>query len=169
MKKVLIIGSECKSLMRFRGELLKSFKNINYDVFACAGGKCDQATVWFNEFGINYIPVRISRTGLNPFSDLMFFYQLLNIIRKINPDLILAYTIKPVIYGMLASRICRIKNCYALITGLGYAFIPGNSLKQRIVKINVWVLYKIFVFLWRAACAFFIFAGSRGAESCVCK
>ena len=74
MKKVLIIGSECKSLMRFRGELLKSFKNINYDVFACAGGKCDQATVWFNEFGINYIPVRISRTGLNPFSDLMFFY-----------------------------------------------------------------------------------------------
>ncbi len=143
MKKVLIIGSECISLMRFRGELLKSFKNYNYDVYACASGKCGHAKDWFIKFGINYIPIRISRAGLNPFSDLMFFCKLLNIIRKTNPDIILAYTIKPVIYGMMASHIFRIKNCYALITGLGYAFIPGKSLKKRLVKIIVWVLYKI--------------------------
>ena len=142
MKKALIIGGECLSLMKFRGELLKSFKAQNYEVFACAGGKSEQATNWFKYTGINFIPLQFRRTGLNPFSDLLFLLKLVKIIKKINPDIILVYTIKPVIYGLLASHICKVKNCYALITGLGYSFMPSMTLKQRLVKIIVFVLYK---------------------------
>ena len=142
MKKVLIIGGECLSLMKFRGELLKSFKAQHYEVYACAGGKSEQAINWFKDTGINFIPLQFRRTGLNPFSDLLFFLKLVKIIKKIKPDLILVYTIKPVIYGLLASHICKVKNCYALITGLGYSFMPSMTLKQRLVKIIVFVLYK---------------------------
>ena len=123
MKKALIIGGECLSLMKFRGELLKSFKAQHYEVYACAGGKSKQATKWFKDIGIIFIPIQFRRTGLNPFSDLLFFLKLVKTIKKINPDIILTYTIKPVIYGLLASHICKVKNCYALITGLGYSFL----------------------------------------------
>ena len=58
-------------------------------------------------------------------------------IRKINPDIILAYTVKPVVYGLLASKICKVKYCYALITGFGYAFIPSNSFKKRVIKMII--------------------------------
>jgi len=142
MKKALIIGGECLSLMMFRGELLKSFKAHHYEVFACSGGKNEQATNWFKDTGINFIPLQFRRTGLNPLSDLLFFLKLVKTIKKINPDIILVYTIKPVIYALLASHICKVKNCYALITGLGYSFMPSMTLKQRLVKIIVFVLYK---------------------------
>lgn len=142
MKKALIIGGECLSLMKFRGELLKSFKAQHYEVYACAGGKSKQATKWFKDIGIIFVPIQFRRTGLNPFSDLLFFLKLVKTIKKINPDIILTYTIKPVIYGLLASHICKVKNCYALITGLGYSFMPSMKLKQRLVKIIVLILYK---------------------------
>ena len=51
--------------------------------------------------------------------------------REVKPDIILAYTVKPVVYGLIASKICNIKNSYALITGLGYAFIPPISFKKK--------------------------------------
>ena len=142
MKKFLIIGGECISLMRFRGELLKSIKINKCKVYACAGGNCDQVKNWFKEEGINFIPLQLNRTGINPISDLNYFFQLVKIIRKINPHIILAYTVKPVVYGLIASKLCNIKNCYALITGLGYAFIPSISFRKRIIKIIIFLLYK---------------------------
>ena len=45
MKKFLIIGGECISLMKFRGELLKSIMINKYEVYACAGGNCDQIKI----------------------------------------------------------------------------------------------------------------------------
>ena len=42
--------------------------------------------------------------------------------RRTQPDVVLAYTIKPVIYGTLAAWLVGVSRRYALITGLGYAF-----------------------------------------------
>ena len=142
MKKFLIIGGECISLMKFRGELLKSIMINKYKVYACAGGNYDPIKNWFKEEGINFIPLQLNRTGINPISDLNYIFQLVKIIREVNPDIILAYTVKPVVYGLIASKICNIKNCYALITGLGYAFIPSFSFKKKIIKIIIFLLYK---------------------------
>ena len=62
---------------------------------------------------------------MNPISDLMMKKRLFRIYREINPDLVLHYTIKPVLYGSLAAGkigIPFINN----ITGLGTAFINRN-------------------------------------------
>ena len=75
MKKFLIIGGECISLMRFRGELLKSIKKNKYEVYACAGGNCDQVKNWFKDEGINFIPLQLNRTGINPITDLNYIFQ----------------------------------------------------------------------------------------------
>ena len=81
MKKALIIGGECLSLMKFRGELLKSFKAQHYEVYACAGGKSKQATNGLR-YWYNFVPIQFRRTGLNPFSDLLFFLKLVKTIKK---------------------------------------------------------------------------------------
>lgn len=142
MKKILVIGGNCKSLINFRGELIKSLASHKLKVYACAGGESDHIKNWFDKAGVNFIPLPLDRTGVNPFNDLFFFYKLILTIKKINPDIVLAYTVKPIVYGLLASRICKVKNCYALITGLGYAFMPSKSFKQRFVNIIVRSLYK---------------------------
>jgi hypothetical protein len=42
--------------------------------------------------------------------------------KNVQPNYVLAYTIKPVIYGMLAASMAQVPHRFALITGLGYAF-----------------------------------------------
>jgi glycosyltransferase involved in cell wall biosynthesis len=80
---------------------------------------------------------------LNPFKDLVLLYQLVFIIKKIKPDVVLTYTVKPVVYGMIAARINLIKERYAIITGLGYAFISPNTKIKKILKFIVSFLYKL--------------------------
>ena len=143
MKKVLIIGGNCQSLIRFRGELLKRFKENKLEVYACAGTYNEPDLNWFKELDIKFISLPFKRTTINPFNDCLFFLRLILTIKKINPDIVLAYTVKPVVYGMLASRICNVKKCHALITGLGYAFMPIKSFKHKIIYVLVKFLYKI--------------------------
>jgi len=64
----------------------------------------------------------ISRKGKNPVLDFIFFLELLYHLKKNRIDLVLLYTIKPNIYGSLASKYLRIKSI-ATITGLGYGFL----------------------------------------------
>ena len=72
----------------------------------------------------------------NPIKDILFFYFLKRIYQKINPDIVLHYTIKPVIYGSFACQklfIPFINN----ITGLGTVFIKLNW-----ITFFVKILYK---------------------------
>ncbi|AGE25020.1 group 1 glycosyl transferase [Pseudomonas poae RE*1-1-14] len=93
---------------------------------------------------VHEIPLR--RVGMNPFSDLMTLFALCKLMRDIKPDSVLAYTVKPVIYGLLAARIMKIKRRFALITGLGYAFQSEDNQavsSRGMLKILVQRLYAL--------------------------
>lgn len=90
--------------------------------------------------------VRIARTGLNPFADASTLFGLLQLTVRIRPDVVLAYTAKPVVYGLLSARAAGVRRRYALITGLGYAF-TGQLSGTR------WLVNKILTGLYRLALA----------------
>jgi glycosyltransferase involved in cell wall biosynthesis len=46
--------------------------------------------------------------------------------RSIRPVAFLGYTIKPIVYGGLAARVCGVPHRFALVTGLGQAFDPDR-------------------------------------------
>ena len=81
--------------------------------------------------------VHLNRKGMNPFKDIITIVQYIKLLRKIHPKILLNFTIKPVIYGSIASQLLKIKTVNT-ITGLGTAFIAGG-IKEKIVK----TLYKI--------------------------
>jgi glycosyltransferase involved in cell wall biosynthesis len=64
----------------------------------------------------------LERTGKNPLADARTLFALHRLMRRVGPDCVMSYTIKPVIYGMLAAWLARVPRRFALITGLGYAF-----------------------------------------------
>jgi len=72
--------------------------------------------------GADYIDLPLASKSVNPFNDLRTLYALWRIYRKLQPDLIFHYTIKPNIYGSLAAMLARVKSI-AVTTGLGYVFI----------------------------------------------
>jgi glycosyltransferase involved in cell wall biosynthesis len=83
----------------------------------------------------------LSRTGLNPVADLRYFSALRRLILEVGADVVLNYTIKPNVWGSLAARSRRVRSI-SIVTGLGYAFIAGSTLKQRLASALGKALYR---------------------------
>lgn len=145
MKSILILANNDVGLYKFRKELIKELIDSGNKVYiSLPFGKM---VLPLKEMGCEFIDTTIDRRGANPFKDikLVLFYK--NIMKKIKPDIVLTYTIKPNIYGGI---ICRILNIDYIpnITGLGSAVEKEGMLQ------------KITVFLYRSAlkkakCVFF--------------
>ena len=143
MSKIVVIAGLAESLIRFRGDLLDAMRANGHEVIAIAPEDDDSVRKRLSEKGIKYHVVPMARTGFNPFADLWYLVKLSQCLWRINPDLVLAYTIKPVVYGLPAARLARVNRRYALITGLGYAFTDAEaSLSRNIIKKLASNLYK---------------------------
>lgn len=140
--KVFIIGAAPSSLNKFRGELIKLLSLKGFDVFAIAAQATNEQMKEIKSLDADYISYPVARNGLNPIDDLKTYISLRNIFKKNQPSIILAYTIKPIIWGGVASWV--VPNCrfYALVTGLGFAFQKGGWKKNQLVKL-VTFLYKV--------------------------
>lgn len=77
--------------------------------------------------GVAFREVPCDRAGLSVRRDLRLLRALVMLFRSARPDIVLNYTIKPVIYGSLAARLTGVPNVYSMITGVGYAFGDGGG------------------------------------------
>ena len=142
MAKIIVIGSFAGSLINFRGHLLKKMAESGYEVLACAPDASPDIQEKLKDLGVAYRNIPIDRTGLNPAKDIYTILRLISLFCEVKPDVILSYTIKPVIYGSLAGRVAGVPRIFSMITGLGYAFSDGG-LKERLVGTVVRLLYKL--------------------------
>lgn len=122
--------------------MLKAFQNRGSKVIATAGADDCQVEETLKAEGIEYCSVPLMNTGMNPLKDLQSVLALKEVMQGIQPDYILSYTIKPVIYGSIAAKLAGVPRRYSLITGLGLVFTK-NDFKTRMLRILVCVLYKI--------------------------
>jgi glycosyltransferase involved in cell wall biosynthesis len=139
--KFLIIASYPDSILKFRGVLIQELNNLGFKIHI-AVPELDEAPEVRTELealGYKVHNIFMDRTGTNPISDFRSFIELFILMLQIRPKYIIGYTIKPVIYGLLAGFFARIPHRFALITGLGYTFqsienkVHHKSLLQRIV------------------------------------
>lgn len=142
MERFLIIGALPRSLTNFRGELIRSIAKNGIEITAMAGSGDTSTENDLSSDGIQFREFKIQRNGLNPLADLAAYREIRQAFREVKPDIALAYTIKPVIWGGLASR--RLGTCrfFALITGLGFAFRRGGVFKNAIHLLIV-MLYRL--------------------------
>lgn len=134
MKKILILANFDVGLYKFRKELILELLNQGNDIYISLP---DGVLVRKLEaMGCKFVNTYVDRRGINPKTDLklLLFYR--KLVKKLHPDLVITYTIKPNIYGGLACR--ELKVPYAAnITGLGTAF-QNEGILKKIVS----VLYK---------------------------
>ena len=142
MARILILGSFPDSLILFRGRLLKEMVHRGHDVFACAPGASAQIREKLSGMGVTYCDIPLERTGMNPIADLRTLVALFRLFRRIEPEVFLGYTIKPVLYGSLAAAAAGVARRYSMIEGLGFTFM-GNGIKSRMVGIFASRLYRV--------------------------
>lgn len=143
--KFMLISSFLPSVLNFRGELLKSIFKQGYEIHIVAPNidlfpkEIEKLRLLFN---CSIHSVRMQRTGMNFLVDIRTLFEIYKILRKVKPDYVLSYTIKPVIYGTLAAYFAKVQKRFALITGLGYFFqniIDNTSKRTNLQKAIHWL------------------------------
>ena len=114
--------------------MLQDFVSRGHQVTAIGAEEVPHVRAKLESWGVAYEVVPIRRAGLNPFADLGVFYLLYRTLRRLRPDLLLAYNIKPVVYGMLISKIVGIPRRYAMITGRGYLLQEGRGISRALMR-----------------------------------
>ncbi|MCG2461181.1 glycosyltransferase family 4 protein [Flavobacteriaceae bacterium F89] len=140
-KRILIICSASYSLTNFRGDLIKSLIDNDYEVYAAAPNFRKDVAEILKKVGAIPIEFELQRTGLNPFKDVRTIFQLKKIIKENQIDLIFPYTIKPVIYGSMAANSVKVP-VISLITGLGFTFSAASQKARMLQKVTEF-LYRI--------------------------
>jgi len=142
--KILILGSISRSLLNFRGPLIRRLRDAGHTVIAATAA--DENSTWVADklqtWGVDYRTVDIARGGTNPLADIGTFRSVRALLRETRPDLLFAYTAKPVIYGGLAARAVPEVQFFPMITGLGYAFTTGTGVKRRLLRQVLTQLYR---------------------------
>lgn len=128
----LVISNFAASLLGFRQALICALQARGLDVHVAAPGllAADPLRLKLEAQGLTVHNIPMNRTGTNPLADLRSLWALWRLMRQIKPQAVLSYTVKPVIYGLLAARLAGVPKRFALITGLGYAF-QGDGKRWR--------------------------------------
>ncbi|NYT58988.1 glycosyltransferase [Alcaligenaceae bacterium] len=72
--------------------------------------------------GLVHHVIPMSRSGKNPLEEINSIYALWRLFRRLQPDVVHAATIKPVLYGGIAARLAGVPGYLAAISGLGFIF-----------------------------------------------
>jgi glycosyltransferase involved in cell wall biosynthesis len=142
--RIALVASLSYSLVNFRLELIKAMVAAGHEVIAFAPERDADVIATLNEIGVQFVAIPMSRTGMDPFTDLKTLSALVGHFRRLRPDVVLPYTMKPVIYGGIAARLAGVPRVYALMTGLGFIFSDDNmsTRKALIRKLSI-LLYRL--------------------------
>jgi len=144
-KKIIIIGTVSSYLYSFRKDLITSFIKQGHIVYAFITDGEEKSLDNIRRLGALPVIYKLSRGGLNPIIDISNTFSLYKKIKSINPDVVISYSAKPVIFGSLAAKAAKTEKVIGMIEGLGYTFTDqpkGLTYKTKIIKLVQILLYK---------------------------
>ena len=143
-KRILILSNHFITLYNFRKELIKRLNDEGHEVYISMPKSDDNK--FFKEMGCKIIETPVDRRGINPVRDISLIMTYIRIMKEVKPDIVFSYTIKPNIYGSIASNITKNKQVNN-ITGTGGTFLKRNVISEiakLLYKISIKKSYKVF-------------------------
>jgi glycosyltransferase involved in cell wall biosynthesis len=130
--RIAIVINTSWNIFNFRMSLIKALQAEGHEVVAIAPK--DAYSVRLEEAGCRYVPLPMENKGTNPLQDLLLTKRFYDTYRRVRPDVILQYTIKPNIYGTFAARLARIPTINN-VSGLGTVFIVQNLVSKVALRL----------------------------------
>lgn len=127
--KILILANNSLVIYKFKKELLKELIAQGHNISISLPDQ--EFAPQLTELGCELIKTEIDRRGINIFKDMRLYRAYKKMIKRLKPDMILTYTIKPNIYASMIAKKFNIPY-FVNITGLGTAFQKNNLLKKLV-------------------------------------
>lgn len=139
--KILLITPTSNQVVGFRKNLIEHMQKEGYDVAVLTFDDEFKQTIVERKIEFHCVPNK--NRSLNPFKTLTLKNKYCAVIKKVNPDIVFTFMIKPNTFGVLAAKNAGVKNIFSMVEGAGDVFI-NNGLKW-------WVIRKIVCHLYRKA------------------
>lgn len=115
----LLISNTAWSVFNFRWNLLEMVRRSGMQPVVCAardGYSRDISAAY------GFVHLRtLAAHGTSPLGDIRLLFELIALMRRIRPSLVLTFTIKPNIYGALAAHFSGVRAVICTVNGLGRA------------------------------------------------
>lgn len=137
--KILLITPTSNQVVGFRKNLIEHMQKEGYDVAVLTFDDEFKQTIVERKIEFHCVPNK--NRSLNPFKTLTLKNKYCAVIKKVNPDIVFTFMIKPNTFGVLAAKNAGVKNIFSMVEGAGDVFI-NNGLKWRVIRKIVCHLYR---------------------------
>ena len=139
--KIFMFANTDWYLFNFRLPLIKRLIGLGHEVTVLSPAGLFQTRL--RDEGVRCLTISLERKGQFGTSDIKGLYQLLRIYAREKPDVVHHFTVKAVIYGMVAAKIARIPFQINAITGMGYLFTGEKARSSLTRRVVVFCLQKL--------------------------
>ncbi|MEW6551048.1 MAG: glycosyltransferase family 4 protein [Campylobacterota bacterium] len=140
MKKILFVVNVDWFFISHRLPLALEALKKGYEVHIACG--ITDKKEYLESLGLIVHPLNLSRSGTGIKGEIKAFVEIYKILKKIVPNITHFVTIKPVLYGGIASRFLNIHKKVFSISGLGFIFIK-QGFKASIVRMLIKTMYRV--------------------------
>lgn len=137
MKIILISQNASPGLLIFRSDFINYLVSQGHIVYAFAIDYTAESKAAVSALGAIPVDYSLSKTGLNPLRDLKDTWALSHKLKKLSPDVVFSFFVKPSIYGTFAAKLAGVTKRIAMLEGLGYVYTSsksGISLKKKLLQ-----------------------------------
>ena len=113
---IVVLSNHPAWTYNLRGEVLQAIVNAGNRVIVAVGYGPEVEKL--KNMGCEHVDIQFNRRSVNPVKELKLFLSYYTLIKKVKPDAVLTYTIKPNLYGAFLCKVLGIP-CLVNITGLG--------------------------------------------------
>jgi glycosyltransferase involved in cell wall biosynthesis len=140
--KIAVLGNQARAMTNFWAVLLRRMIEAGHEVICLVPTERSAEDANWGKalaaLGGRLVHYPLDRKGLHPLHDAQTLLSLWALFRRERPDVLFAYTIKPVIYGAMAAALAgfpRKNSRHVMITGLGYMFEGGSAVKNLLLQV----------------------------------
>lgn len=133
-RRIALIVNEASFFLSHRLPVGLAAREAGYQVVVVCPDSPDTHTI--RSHGLDWMDATFDRGGQNPLRDIVTLGSLVRALRAVQPQLVHNVTIKPMIYGSLAARLCGVPAVVNAVSGLGYTFI-GQGAVARLRRMGV--------------------------------
>ena len=138
--RILVISPKNKTVFNFRGDLIRDMVANGHEVIVTGPNKDFIEDIM--SLGVSqFVEVPLVKDNTSIKGDMFYYKNLKKVINDIRPELVFSYTIKPVIYGSIAAKSCKVPRICSMVTGLGRVY-ASKGLKTTIIRSITKILYK---------------------------
>jgi len=138
--RILIVVNVDWFFLSHRLPVARAAMDRGYEVFVATADTGVRKKI--EEYGIQFVEAPFLEKSHSFLSELYMIIKLGRLYKRIEPDLVHHVTIRPVLYGSIASRLYRVPAVVNALSGLGYVFI-NQGIKNRALRAAVSRLLKI--------------------------